>query len=167
MAAEFPALFDAHYPRVYRYLDRLTGEPELAADLAQDTFIRLFERGTLPDAPAAWLITVATNLFRNSRNQRNRRRRLLTPERAGFSLGDPAPSPASGAEEDEHARVRQALAALPQRERQLLLLRAEGYRYRELADALDLEEASIGTLLARAKRAFRAAYEGDVHAPRA
>ena len=53
---------------------------------------------------------------------------------------------------------------LPERERQLLLLRAEGYSYRDLARALDLEESSVGTLLARAKRAFRDRYEGDSHA---
>ena len=47
----------------------------------------------------------------------------------------------------------------------MLLLRAEGYGYRELAAALDLNESSMGTLLARAKRAFREAYEGSAHAP--
>jgi RNA polymerase sigma-70 factor (ECF subfamily) len=58
------------------------------------------------------------------------------------------------------ATVRSALDRLPARERELLLLRAEGYSYREMADALELNEASVGTLLARAKRAFRLAYEG-------
>jgi DNA-directed RNA polymerase specialized sigma24 family protein len=41
-----------------------------------------------------------------------------------------------------------------------LLLRAEGYSYRDIATALDLNEASVGTLLARAVRAFRESY-GD------
>jgi len=41
----------------------------------------------------------------------------------------------------------------------MLLLRAEGYSYREIASALQLNEPSVGTLLARAKRAFREAYE--------
>lgn len=41
----------------------------------------------------------------------------------------------------------------------MLLLRAEGYSYRDIASALELNEASVGTLLARAVRAFRAAWE--------
>ncbi|MBK8233563.1 MAG: hypothetical protein IPK72_24040 [Candidatus Eisenbacteria bacterium] len=55
--------------------------------------------------------------------------------------------------------MRRAIETLSEREQSLLLLRTEGYSYRELALALDLEESSVGTLLARAKRAFRAAYE--------
>jgi DNA-directed RNA polymerase specialized sigma24 family protein len=53
---------------------------------------------------------------------------------------------------------------MPKRDRELLLLRAEGYSYRELAGALRLNEASIGTLLARARDAFRALYEESTDA---
>jgi RNA polymerase sigma-70 factor (ECF subfamily) len=69
---------------------------------------------------------------------------------------DPAPSPEQAAMAgDVRRRVRLALDQLPVRDRQLLLLQAEGYRYRDIAAALDLNEASVGVLLARAKRAFR------------
>lgn len=170
MPPRFAELFQAHFLRLYRYLDRLSGEPELAADLAQDTFVKLYQRGTPPDAPEAWLITVATNLFRNSRTTRARRARLMTPDRAALVLADPPASPAEDAEAaDDTAsrkRVRQVLDQLPERERRLLLLRAEGYSYRDLANALELEEASVGTLLARAKRSFRSLYEEDGRAPR-
>jgi DNA-directed RNA polymerase specialized sigma24 family protein len=47
----------------------------------------------------------------------------------------------------------------------LLLLRAEGLSYRELADALGIAEASVGTLLARAKTQFREAVGRNLHAP--
>jgi RNA polymerase sigma factor (sigma-70 family) len=56
--------------------------------------------------------------------------------------------------------VRAAIDRLPERERRMLLLRAEGYSYRDIAAALDLNEASVGVLLARARRAFREAYGG-------
>jgi DNA-directed RNA polymerase specialized sigma24 family protein len=55
--------------------------------------------------------------------------------------------------------VRRALELLPPRDRALLLLREEGYSYRELSVALDLAEGSVGSLLSRAKSAFRGAYE--------
>jgi RNA polymerase sigma-70 factor, ECF subfamily len=163
---EVVVLFHSHFHRLVRYLDRLSGDPELASDLAQETFVRLHRRGALPDHPEAWLITVAMNLFRNARSTAARRRRLLTVARVEATLGDADPDPAQLVEgADVRDRVRAAIDQLGDRERQLLLLRAEGYGYRELAAALDLHEASVGTLLARAKRAFRAAYDGGADAP--
>lgn len=160
-------LFHAHYHRLVRYLDRLSGDPDLAADLAQEAFIKLHERGSLPDRPEAWLITVAMNLFRNVKSTGARRRRLLTVARVEATLGDPIPTPAQTVEAaDERVQVRAAIDRLSERERQILLLRAEGYGYRDLAAALNLNEASIGTFLARAKRAFREAYEERADAPR-
>ena len=156
----FVGLFDAYFPRLFRYLDRLSGDPDLAADLAQEAFVRLYTRGSLPDTPEAWLVTVAMNLFRNDKSTRSRRRRLMTVTRAESVLADPPPSPSQVAvSTDASARVRAALDELPERERQMLLLHAEGYKYREIARVLELNEASVGTLLARAKRAFRVACE--------
>jgi RNA polymerase sigma-70 factor (ECF subfamily) len=152
-------LFATHFPRVFRIVNRLSGEPDLAADVAQEAFVSLYERGSLPDTPVAWVITVALNRFRNRAAKRSRRLRLLTAERAAQVLSDPAPSPAQAIAGDEaRDRVRAALALLPERDCRMLLLCAEGYRYRDIAAALNLNEASVGTLLARAKRAFRDAY---------
>jgi len=53
-----------------------------------------------------------------------------------------------------HLRLRR-----PERERRLLLLRSEGFSYRDIAAALELNEASVGTLLARARTAFREIYK--------
>jgi RNA polymerase sigma-70 factor (ECF subfamily) len=158
----FVELFHAHFQPLQRYLTRLSGEPELAADLAQDAFLRLYRRGSAPDSPAAWLITVATNLFRNDRSKRARHLRLLTTERSEEVLSDPPPSPLRVADSDQsRERVRAAVDRLPERDRSMLLLRAEGYSYRDIAAALEINEASVGTLLARAKRAFLEAY-GEV-----
>lgn len=158
--------FNTHFHRVYRCLDRLSGDPELAADLAQEAFVKLYRRGSLPDAPGAWLISVAMNLFRNETSLRSRRRRLLTLARGQGVHSDPPPSPerAAGAQEARD-RVRFALDRLPERDRRLLLLRAEGYRYREIAAVLDVNPASVGTLLARARVAFREAYAEGCDAP--
>lgn len=163
----FVELFRGHFHRLYRYLDRLSGDPDLAADLAQDTFVRLYRRGSPPDRPEAWLITVATNLFRNARSTRTRRSRLLTSRPSSELLADPPLPPLQRVEQDDsRQRVRAALDQLPEREQRLLLLRAEGYSYRDLANALELKEASVGTLLARAKQAFLQHYEAEADAPR-
>lgn len=169
MALEFDALFSElfkrEFPRLFRYLDRLSGEPDLAADLAQEAFVRLNDRGELPDHPPLWLITVALNLFRNVKTTRSRRRRLFTATQVDATLADPSPDPAETVQAEEtRAQVRRAIDRLDDRDRQLLLLRAEGYSYRDMASVLGLNENSVGTLLARAKRAFREAYGEDVHA---
>jgi RNA polymerase sigma-70 factor (ECF subfamily) len=59
------------------------------------------------------------------------------------------------------AQVRAALARLKPKQGQLLLLRQMGFSYRELAEALGVSPNSIGTLLARAEKAFRKVYRGD------
>jgi len=163
---QFAAAFKALFPGIRRLLDRSSGDPQAADDLAQEAFIRLYRRGSLPDSPAAWLATVALNLFRNEYASRRRRLRLLTTAAGERAHSDPGASPAERAEAaDLRDRVRVAMDQLSERDQGLLLLRAEGYTYRDMATALDLHEASIGTLLVRAKREFLRRYgEGtDAH----
>ena len=58
----------------------------------------------------------------------------------------------------ERELVREALMALPERAREVLVLRAEGFRYHEIAAATGISPGSIGTMLVRAERAFREAF---------
>jgi RNA polymerase sigma-70 factor (ECF subfamily) len=162
---DFRALFDMHHARIYRFLDRISGDPELAADVAQDAFIRLYRRGALPRSPEAWLITVSMNLYRNARTGAARRARLLSAFRSAAVAGDAPPAPDEEvAALETRRRVRHAIELLPEREQRLLLLRAEGFRYADIARALRLNEASVGTLIARARRAFRENFEKASHA---
>jgi DNA-directed RNA polymerase specialized sigma24 family protein len=141
----FAELFGIHHERLLRVMNRLSGDPELAADVVQEAFVRLHRRGALPHSPEAWLISVAMNQFRNEKTSRSRRLRLLGSARAEELRGEPPADPAEAADaEESRYRVRQAL----------------GYRYHEIAGALRLNEASVGVMLARARRAFRRAYEG-------
>lgn len=163
--AAFAELFGIEYPRLFRYLDRVSGDPDLAADLAQEAFVRLYRRGAMPERPGVWLITVGLNLFRNDRTTRARRIRLVARAGAEGVLPHPASAPVEvQVAGDMSGRVRSALRRLPDRDQHMLLLRAEGYSYRDIAIALNLNESSIGTLLARAKRGFREAYEEGIDA---
>ncbi|MGH7696199.1 MAG: sigma-70 family RNA polymerase sigma factor [Gemmatimonadaceae bacterium] len=154
--AAFRREFDERYAPLARYLARLVGEPESAADLAQEAFVRLFQRGSMPDDPAAWLVSVAHNLLRNERQQIARRLRLLQQRGEELTPGELGAAADAALDVRElRAKVRRALDALPDRERQMLLLRYEGFSYREIAHAVAINEASVGTLLARAKTAFR------------
>ena len=149
---EFVVVFRESFEPLHRYLNRLSGDSDLASELAQEAFIRLYRRRSPPADPAAWLFTVATNLFRNAKTKQANRARLLTPQRALLSHSDPAQTPDEHSEAEEaKQRVRVALHSLDDRERGLLLLAAEGHSYREMSRILRLREGSVGTLLRRAR----------------
>jgi RNA polymerase sigma-70 factor (ECF subfamily) len=155
---QFAELFRAHHPQLLRVLVRLSGEPELAADVTQEAFVSLYRRGSMPETPEAWLVTVALNRLRNERAKSGRHARKLGVIAGAFpSPSTPTLSEVAEARSARH-EVRAALETLDERERQLLVLRSEGYSYRDIAAALSLNGASVGTLLARARRAFLAAY---------
>jgi RNA polymerase sigma-70 factor (ECF subfamily) len=103
------------------------------------------------------LYRVAVNLGYNA--LRAARRRTVYEQ-----ADDPPVSadPGAGvAQRDERRRVRETLAELPEQQAQLLMLRYAGLSYKELAQALDVAPTSIGTLLARAERAFEARYRAS------
>lgn len=153
---DFDSLFRGLYPPLFRYLQRLTGDPDQADDLAQEAFARLL-RHPLPEREAKpWLFTVATNLVRDAARMASRRERLL-------EAYQPAPQREPGADEalernERIAVVRSALEQLRPRDRQLLLMREEGFTYDEMAQAIGVAPSSVGTLLARAFKRFAEVY---------
>jgi RNA polymerase sigma-70 factor, ECF subfamily len=146
-------LFAAHHPALVRYLARLTGDLDLAADAAQEAFVRLLERPVRPDAVRPWLFRVGTNLVRDHARTTRRRQQLRAHGRAPMAHGDPPPPPDRGLERDRsRAIVARALDKLSPKERMALLMREEGFRHREIAEALGTTTGSVGTLLNRAIR---------------
>jgi RNA polymerase sigma factor (sigma-70 family) len=162
--SEFRQRFDELYASLFRYLDRLSGDAALAADIAQESLVRLYRRGRMPDDLRAWLVTVAHNQLRTTRRQ-ERRRSFLLAIRAIVAPPDAPVSADRALEEDEQrVVVRVALAVLTRREREMLLLHSEGFSYREISVALRIRETSVGTLLRRAKQRFAQALGEDPRA---
>lgn len=151
---EFTRFFSAQFPKLFRYLDRLGGDPGSASDIAQEALVKLYQRGEMPDSPEAWTVTVALNLFRNQRSTERRRLQILESSSAPRELDEATASEGPARSAAQRDRVRTALEQLSERERSLLLLRSEGYSYQQLAASLQIQETSVGTLLARARRAF-------------
>ena len=152
-------MFDEVFPALYRYCHRLTGDADAAEDAAQEAFVRLYTHD-VEGAEAAlrvWLFRAATNVIRDRYRVDENRRRLL--QKHPVSPGAP-PDPGQEIERREEVEeVRRVLAGLDERDRTLLLMREEGFSYREMADAADVKATSVGTLLARAQRRFAEAYE--------
>lgn len=140
---------------MYAYLVRLTGDPDLSADLAQETFIRWIEHGPEGSHARAWLFTVATNLSRDDRRVRTRRLEILEEDPASVPAAESDPDPASRLEDLERARaVRKVLDDLPEKDRVILLMQQEGFSHREIAEAVGTTTGSVGTMLSRALKRF-------------
>jgi RNA polymerase sigma-70 factor (ECF subfamily) len=156
LAFDFEAVFAAEYGRVARVVARIIRDPIRAEDLAVEAFWRLSKTPAAQGpAAAAWLRRTAVHLALDELRRRARRARyegMLT------RLLPPRTPDEMFRSSEEQGRVRRVLAALPQREAALLLLHSDGSSYQELAVTLSLNPASVGTLLARAKQAFRKAY---------
>lgn len=154
---DFDGLFQRLYPSLYRYLHRLTGDADAAEDIAQESFVRLLKQKLPDDEVRPWLFTVATNLVRDRARKSERRQRLLT---GAPPLVKPVPLPDEDVERAERIEgVRRVLEQLSERDRQLLLMREEGFKYDEIAQVVGVAPASVGTLVARALRRFVEVFE--------
>lgn len=154
------ALFDEVYPPLFRYCHRLTADTDLAEDVAQETFVRLLDREPRDpgDGLRPWLFRVATNLIRDRARQEANRGRIL----AGAPPPDPSLDPEDLVEKGELIQeVRGALDQLSPRDREILILRQEGFSYKEIAQVLDVAPSSVGTLLARALKRFADIYKKE------
>ena len=147
-------------------LARLTGDRAQAEEIAADVFCKLSLRESGAEEPSiAWLYRVATNAGLDAlRGNARRTRREREAHAEGLRLAQSAGALEAMLREEQRVRVREILGEMKPRDAQILLLRAEGLSYRELAEAAGVQASSIGTLLARAEaefeRRFRARY-GD------
>jgi RNA polymerase sigma-70 factor, ECF subfamily len=153
-AADLEAVFRAHYARVARVIARVTRDPARAEELAVEVFLR-FPRENPPENPEAWLCRAAVRAGLDELRGQTRRGRLERLLR--FAAPDRTPEEIHGASQEQD-RVRAVLGAIGGRCAELLLLRAEGLSYGELAEALRLNPASVGTMVSRAQQAFRKVY---------
>lgn len=157
----FGELVERYMRRAYYVALGLTGSHDDALDLSQEAFVRAYRaRASLdPDRPFyAWLYQIVRRLcFNFLRDRKTRRRRLeeaspwlVEQARAHAYRGDPART----TERSElRARLEQAIEALAQHEREVIVLREfEGLRYREIAELL---EVPIGTVMSRLYTARR------------
>lgn len=158
----------ALYTATFRRALLLLGNRHEAEDAAQEAVTRLLGQGNgTVKNPGAWLRQVVSRLAYDAL-RRGKRTVDLPPEDP--QLTDAAqtapPDPAQVMVEHEQAQlVRSALDRLSPRDRLILLLRADGLSYKEVAQAAGCRPGSVGTLLVRAERRFKEQYELVAHAP--
>lgn len=154
----FGELYRCGAPRVRGFLLRLTGDPALADDLTQETFLRIHRaRGSFVAAAAAlpWMLAIARNAFRD--HMRRTQARAAATTRAEQDGGRPREAaPDTRGDETLAARemldvVRRTLDRMPVLQREaFVLLRFEGLSVSEAAEVLGATESAVKI------RAFRA-----------
>ena len=151
----FEALFTAEYARVAGIANRVLADPHEAEDVAQEVFIDFhrLHSASAQYAPA-WLHRAAAHAALNRlRGAKRRQRRELAQ---ATEEEDRTADPQHLLEVSEDRRqVRQALARLAPRPAAVLVLRASGLSYAEVAQALGVGIGQVGTLLRRAEAALR------------
>ena len=153
---DFETVFHIHYERIGRVIARVVRDPARAEELAVEVFWKLWRS---PEAQGeqvgGWLYRTAVRegLYELRRQLRRARyERLLR-----FVPGVGTPEEIHAAAEEQQ-QVRRVLSRLDGRQAELLLLRSHGLSYSEVASALQLNPASVGTLISRAQKAFRREY---------
>ncbi len=156
LSFDFETFFHAHYARVARAVARVTGDSARAEDLAAEALWKLWRTPQAHgESAAGWVFRTAVRLGLNELRGRQRRGQYERLSVSGAAVSTPEEVHAAA---EERGQVRAVLADMDARDAELLLLRASGLRYNEVAKALELKPASVGTLIARAQRAFRKEY---------
>jgi RNA polymerase sigma-70 factor, ECF subfamily len=154
---DLETVFRDQYERIARVIAGVIRDPARAEELAVDVFLK-WERTHSAHGEGArgWLYRAAIRAALNELRRetlRCRYERLLASVLPGKTTG---PNPHElYAVEEVRERVRVVLAAIEPRQAELLLLRSNDLSYQELASTLNLNPASVGTLLSRALEAFR------------
>jgi RNA polymerase sigma-70 factor (ECF subfamily) len=151
----FEQLYRRHAGRIYALCRRMSGDPGLAEDQTQETFVRAWRKldSLRGDAGfSAWLRRVAINVVLGDRRSQGRRAERERP------VADPdgLPSPGSPVSDGSGLDLEKAIGALPARAREVFVLHdVEGYRHQEIARWLGITVGTTKAQLHRARRKLR------------
>ena len=162
----FNELMDRHSERLFHYLVRCLQDPEEAADLAQETFVRVYQSRHKFDAKqsfSTWLYSIATNLVRDRYRWRTRHPQVSLDRADGSEvdfrehLSDAGPIPSESLQATELAEaVRNAVSELPEELRTpLILAEYEDKSQAEIAAILKCSVKAVETRIYRARKQLR------------
>lgn len=156
MRSKLEDLYKQYVKPLYFYLLKLSGSPQLAEDLTQETFVRAtISLHTYEGEEArAWLFKVARNVYLDEWRKRKRRRVLFTM----FSAKQEMISPYGVPEDtlllqERNQQLEDLLKYLPEQYRSIIYLKEyEQFSYKEIMDALQLSEEQVKVTLHRARK---------------
>jgi RNA polymerase sigma-70 factor (ECF subfamily) len=152
-------VFRAHYGRVTRIIGRVISDRARAEELAVEVFLKLWgNRKARGEKVEGWLYRVAVRASLDELRRRSRRARYESLFGAWRTYSAPATPEEIRSANEAQEKVRRILALIEPRQAEFLVLRSHGFSYEEVASILDLNPASVGTLISRAQEAFRKEY---------
>jgi len=153
-SCEATALFQELRKPLLRYLAGLGLSPEEAQDVVQDSFLALHQHLAAGGSQAnirGWLFRVAHNRARNC--QQSYAQRMGEPLDPAFDAASLAETPEQAVLANERRRrLDSAVRSLSDAERQCLILRAEGLRYREIGEVLGMSTSTVADVVERVVR---------------
>jgi RNA polymerase sigma-70 factor (ECF subfamily) len=147
--------FEEHQQKLTSFAYAMTRDRDVADDLVQESFLRLVKElnaGRPPENVSAWLFRVCSNLAMSRGRRLNVAQRFLRVARSG---SDTPPADIEILRREENAVLLDALATLPSDARAALLMAAQGFSGREIAEALGRTEVSTRTMMFRAREKLR------------
>ena len=147
------ALYDRWYMSLVRYALRTTENYAIAEDLAQETFMQLYQAlrtGDNIEHPKGWTLSV----LRRAMNRQMKDTNLYEPLDEEKVAAEPV---TDIGRLFEFVDIRALLSVLTPREEEVLLLRLDSMKYRQIADQLGISMNSVNSLLARALRKLQVA----------
>ena len=159
----FALLVDRQKDSLVNYLCRLTGDRDRAEDVAQETFLRLYERGdgySEQGKLTAYLFRIATNLV-HSQGRRTRRRQILRAVLLPPNGHHTAPAQQARLLNRELGhQLNEAVLGLPLRYRTpVVLSQVEGWTYRDIAELVGCREGTVKSRVHRGRQLLREALE--------
>jgi RNA polymerase sigma-70 factor, ECF subfamily len=151
-ACEATTLYRELRKPLLRYLVCLGLSSDEAQDVVQDAFLSLHRHlasGGSQENIRGWLFRVAHNGARNRQNRYDRRYSAPMDPEIHAPVDDATPERAV-LEKEKFLQLERALRQLPAMERECLLLRASGLRYREIGEALGIATSTVGDTVERA-----------------
>ncbi len=148
-------VYKEQYGPLVGFINRRLGDLARSEELAQEAFVRAIRNR--PSNPRSWLYTVAANLVRDEGRRIAVRRHHL--RLVATSVTDEVAADEELVRRQRQERIQAALAELPERHRQALMLKEQGFSYDEIAEQLGLSAGSMGTTLARARKRLVEAWD--------
>jgi RNA polymerase sigma-70 factor (ECF subfamily) len=152
----FQNLYDQHYASCYRFLAMTGSSPDDALELLQEAFLRLYESlrdGVRLENPRNWLFRVLQRLRVDEFRRTSRISSYAEFPEDLREVSEDSPNPETHLLHRERAeRLRRAVGQLTATQYQYLVLRAEGLKFREIADLHGVAIASVFETCGRALR---------------
>lgn len=160
MKAAFEKVYREQRDAVYSYLLYMTGDEQLAQDLAQETFLKIFmnlHRFRGESSEKTWCIAIARNTYFS---WKRKKRPVLVEEKYGADVADEKQIPEEMLlQKEKNERIRQILFDMKEGQRQLLLLRDyEQLSYQEIGELLGISEIIVKSRIHRARECYREKY---------